>query len=151
MDFIESVAINLPPDRVFAFFRDKDQIVQQPGSPVLVIEKTTPGPPQVGTRYREVVQALPFWRGEILSVLTCYQPGERLEEDFRGPGMKGHLAYRFQPEAGGTRLVQQQTIELQGPLRLMSRLVGQAFGRAMKARLQGIKAYLEKQMEKQTG
>ncbi len=98
MYFELSIAIRWPPCEVFAFLRDIDKYPQKPGSPVLVLEQTTPGPAGVGTRYREVVQMLPFVRGEILSTVTCFVPGESLEEDFEGAGMIGHLAYQFLPE-----------------------------------------------------
>ncbi len=62
-----------------------------------------PGPPCVGTCYREVVQMLPFYRGEMLSEITRFEPNEYLEEDFRGAGMYGHLAYQFLPEKEGTK------------------------------------------------
>ena len=68
--------INRRPADVFAFLRDKDKYPQEEGSPVLVLDKTTPGPPCVGTCYREVVQMLPFYRGEILSEITCFEPNE---------------------------------------------------------------------------
>jgi hypothetical protein len=61
-----SIPINRSPADVFVFLRDKDKYPQEEGSPVLVLEKTTPGPTGVGTCYREVVQMLPFYRGEIL-------------------------------------------------------------------------------------
>ena len=49
---------------------------------------TTNGLPAVGTRYREVVQMLPFVRGEILSEITRYEPPSHLEERFWGAGMQ---------------------------------------------------------------
>lgn len=105
MYFELSVVIRRSPGDVFAFLRDKDQIRQKENSPVLLIEKTTAGPTGVGTRYREVVQMLPFLRGEILSEITRCEPGRFLEEDFQGAGMQGHLAYQFLPEGEGTRLI----------------------------------------------
>jgi hypothetical protein len=46
---------------------------------------------------------LPFYRGEMLSEITRFEPNEYLEEDFRGAGMYGHLAYQFLPEKEGTK------------------------------------------------
>jgi hypothetical protein len=105
MYFELSIHIERSPAEVFAFLRDKDRFPIEEDSPVLILEKITPGPTGVGTRYREVVQMLPFLRGEIRSVITRYDPDEYLEEDFWGSGMKGHLAYQFLLEGGGTRLV----------------------------------------------
>jgi len=143
MHFELSIRIRRPPEDVFAFFRDKDKIRQKPGSPVLALDQTTPGPAGVGTRYTEVVQMLPFVRGEILSVVTCFEPGQCLEEDFEGAGMVGHLAYRFMPEENGTRLTQIETVRLRGPARVIEPIMGRMLSRQLWNRLEGIKAYLE--------
>ena len=143
MYFELSVVIRRAPMDVFAVLRDKDKIPQKPGSPVLVLERTTPGPVGVGTRYREVVQMMPFVRGEILSELTRFEPPEHLEEDFYGAGMKGHLAYEFLPEEGGTRLIQRESVQMQGFARLFEPLVAQMLGRQLRARLEGIRTGLD--------
>jgi hypothetical protein len=138
-----SISINLPPEDVFAFLRDKDKYPQEEGSPVLVLEKTTPGPPGVGTCYREVVQMLPCYRGEILSEITGFESSEYLEEDFRGAGMHGHLAYRFLPEKEGTKLVQRETLHYHGLLRFCEPVIRVILERRLRQRLEEIKANLE--------
>jgi hypothetical protein len=138
-----SVLINRPPAHVFTFLRDKDKHPQEEGSPVLLLEKTTPDPPCEGTCYREVVQMLPFYRGEILSEITCFEPNEHLEEDFRGAGMYGHLAYQFLPEKDGTKLIQRETLHYQGLLRLCEPVIRVILDRRLHERLEDIKAYLE--------
>ena len=143
MRFELSVTIHRSPEDVFGFLRDKDKLPQKPGSPVLVLEKTTLGPAGVGTRYREVVQMLPFVRGEILSVVTHFQPGERLEEDYAGAGMIGHLAYHFSPEAGGTRLTQRETVRTRGLLRVFEPVMERMLSRQLRKRLEAIKAALD--------
>ena len=143
MYFELSISIKRPPAEVFAFLRDKDRHTQEKGSPVLLLEKTTPGAPGLGTRYREVVQMLPFYRGEILSEITRFVPDEFLEEDFWGAGMKGHLAYHFVQEGKGTRLVQQQTLHYRGALRVLEPLIRLVLGWRLRARLEEIKTELE--------
>jgi hypothetical protein len=143
MYFELSITIRRPPCDVFAFLRDKDKYPQKPGSPVLVLEQTTPGPAGVGTRYREIVQMLPFARGEILSQVTCFVPGERLEEDFEGAGMIGHLAYQFLPEGDGTRLIQRETVSTRGFLKILVPIMGRMLSRQLRKRLESIKAILE--------
>jgi len=138
-----SISINRPPGDVFKFLRDKDTYPQEDGSPVLVLEKTTPGPAGVGTRYREVVQMLPFVRGEILSEITRYEPDEFLEEDFWGAGMDGHLAYQFLEEGEGTMLIQRETLHWRGILRLCEPVIRPILGRQLRQRLEDIKADLE--------
>jgi len=143
MDFELSVYVERTPEDVFIFLRDKDEYPQEEGSPVLLLEKTTPGPPGVGSRYREVVRMLPFLRGEMSSEITRFEPHARLEEDFSGAGMVGHLAYQFLPEGQGTRLIQRETVRCRGLLRLCEPLIGRMLGRRLRWRLRGIKAVLE--------
>ena len=138
-----SITINRSPADVFAFLRDKDTYPQEDGSPVLILEKITPGPPGVGTRYREVVQMLPFIRGEILSEITRFEPGQFLEEDFQGAGMEGHLAYQFLAEGGGTKLVQRETIFWRGLLKVLEPVIRLVLSRQLRERLEGIKTVLE--------
>jgi hypothetical protein len=139
-----SVTIDRPPEDVFGFLAYKDRYPQKPGSPVLVLEKLTPGPPSVDTRYREVVRMFPLVSREILSRVTRFEPPRFLEEDFVGPGpMRGHLAYEFSAADGGTRLVQRETLEVVGPWRLFSSVVERMLGRQLRNRLEGLKSVLE--------
>ena len=57
--------------------------------------------------------------------------------------MKGHLAYSFLPENGGTRLIQQETLEPQGLLRLFAPWIERSLSRQLHHRLEGIKQVLE--------
>ena len=143
MYFELSVAIERPPSDVFAFLRDKDLYPQQADSPVLALEKTTVGAAGVGTRYREVVQMLPFARGEMLSQITRFEPPRYLEEDFHGAGMRGHLAYEFVPDGDGTVLIQRETLEPVGLLRVFSGLIERSLSTKLQERLESIRDDLE--------
>jgi hypothetical protein len=132
-----------PRKEVFAFFRDVDQHAGQKGTRVPVYDKTTTGPVGVGTRYREVVQVLPLVRGEMLSEVTCYEEGKRLEYRFSGLGMEGELAYTFEPFDGGTRVVQEQSLHARCVLRPFGWLIGKMFAAVAGNRLEIIKAMLE--------
>lgn len=143
MYFELSITIRRRPAEVFAFFRDIDKSPQKKDSPVLVLEQATPGAPGVGTHYREVVQMLPFVRGEFLSVITRFEPNEHLEEDFEGAGFKGHLAYRFLPEDDGTRLIQREKMSAQGLLKVLEPIIERRLSRQLRVRLEGIKTILE--------
>jgi hypothetical protein len=86
---------------------------------------------------------LPFYRGEILSEITRFEPNEYLEEDFKGAGMYGHLAYQFLPEGEGTKLIQRETLYYQGLLRFCEPVIRAMLDRQLRERLEGIKADLE--------
>jgi hypothetical protein len=124
MDFELSATINRPLEEVFGFFRDIDQHAGQEGTIVPVYDKITPGPVGVGTRYREVVQVMPFVTGEILTEVVGYEPGQRLAYRFVALGMVGELTYRFEAAEEGTRVVQRQSLWPGGWLRLFSPMRG---------------------------
>ena len=61
--FSSSINIARPPDAVFEFLANTQNVPQAEGLPVFALEMTTPGAPRLGSRYREVVQMLPFYKG----------------------------------------------------------------------------------------
>lgn len=143
MEFEVRAVIDRPPAEVFAFFRDVDQYAGQEGTIVPVLDKITPGPVGVGTQYREVVQVLPFVRGEIRTEVVGYEPGRRLAYRFVSLGMPGELTYSFESVDGATRLRQQQSLHPHGLARLFSPLIGALFLRMIQRRMAGIKQFLE--------
>jgi hypothetical protein len=86
---------------------------------------------------------MPFVRMEILSEITRFERGERLEEIFDQAGMKGYLAYRFVPENGGTKLIQQEILQMKGLLKVLSPVVKLTLSRQLRKRLEGLKEVLE--------
>ena len=143
MYFELSVRVRRPPEDVFRFLRDKDRYPQERGSPVLVLEKSTVGETCLGTRYREVVRMAPFVRGEFLSVITRYEPPHFLEEEFEGAGMRGHLAYEFASDSEGTLLIQRETLDVLGPLNVLSPVIRYMLTRQLRKRLDGIRDVLD--------
>jgi hypothetical protein len=143
MEFNLQTEIDVSPYVVFIFLRDKHLHDQEQGSPVLLIEKVTPDPVGVGTRFREVVQMLPWYKGEILSEITTFHEGERIVEEFWGAGMIGRLEYLIRPVKNGTQLYQRQQFKFNKWMILMLPLVRLMLGRRLRWRLNGIKEYLE--------
>ena len=143
MNFEISIAIDRAPADVFAFLRDIDQHPRKPGSPVLALDKITPGPVAIGTRYREVVQMMPLVRGEIRSQITRFEPPEYLAMDFAGAGMSGHLAYQILSEGAGSRLIQRETLAAHGLLKPLAPIISRMLAPRLQARLEAIKTLLE--------
>lgn len=143
MYFELSVFIQRKPAACFAFLRDKDTYPQEPGSPVLTLEKTTPGPTGLGTRYREVVRMFPLVKSEIHSEVTRFEPPEWLEEAFESSWMDGYLSYQFIPQGGGTRLVQRERLDLPGVAGVFAPVVKRMLAPRLQARLVEIKRILE--------
>ena len=143
MEFELSILIKRPLEEVFTFFRDIDQYAGQKGTIVPVYDKITPGPAGVGTRYHEVVQIFPFMTGEVLTEIVEFEPGVRLEYKFVALGMAGKLAYGFENSGEGTRVVQQQSLQPAGWMRLFSPVIGVMFSWMIRRRLREIKTLLE--------
>lgn len=143
MKFERSISICCTPEEAFAFLRDKDEVEQEPGSPVLLLEKITQGEVNVGTEYVEIVQIFPFLKGKIHSIIQLIEPPKKLEESFKGTGMDGYLAYEFIPEEEKTLLIQREVIHFHGVFRLFSPLMNRMLLKAVEARLRTIKIYLE--------
>lgn len=141
--FRSSVVIESPPATVFNILANKHRIPQAADSPVAVLDKTTPGPVAVGTRYREVVRVLPFLSGEVISELTVYDPPQTLAENFWGMGMNGRLRYEMARVDEGTVLTQDEWLTYGGLLRLVEPLFSRMLLPRLEARLQGVKRAIE--------
>jgi hypothetical protein len=143
MEFEFVVIIERPVRDVFGFFRDIDHHAGKPKTVVPVYDMITPGPVGLGTRYREVVQMAPFIRWEVISEIISYQPEHCLGYRFSGLGLDGELEYSIEQVASGTQVVQQQSLEPQGILRLFNPIIRWMFSKIAGKRLETIKTILE--------
>lgn len=132
-----------PPEAVFHFLANIQDVEQEDGSPVLELELITPGPPGLGSRYREVVRMLPFFKGEILSEITAFEPPRVLGLAWTAPGMKGTDTYELAASSGGTTLKHTKNTACLGLLRLMQPLMRAALLPRLEDRLVGIKREIE--------
>lgn len=139
-----SIDILRPPEAVFDFLANIQDVKQEKGSPVLALDLTTPGPPRLGSRYREVVQMLPFFKGEIFSEITAFEPPQVLEMAWTAPGMKGTDKYELAAAHDGTTLKHTKNTVCLGVLRLMEPLMRRALVPRLEDRLAGIKREIEK-------
>ncbi len=141
--FCSSVNIRRGPDAVFDFLANVDRVQQAEGSRVLALDRTTSGPPGLGSKYREVVRMLPFYGGEILSEITAFEPPVLLEMVWTGPAMTGRDRYELAEIAGGTKLTHQKWTSGRGLLRVMEPLMRRALIPRLELRLEDIKRILE--------
>lgn len=137
-----------PPEDVFAFFRDVDRLERSPGARVPVLEKTTPGPIAVGSRFREVVRIFPRRFAQIDSEVIRFEPPRALDYTFDWTlgraRMDGALHYQFSPvPGGGTRVEQVQSLHPHGALRWATPLIRLSFAAALRWRLDAIRRQLE--------
>jgi hypothetical protein len=132
---------------VFTFMSDMENHVQEEDSNVLLVEKTTHGPVDVGALYREVVQMFPLIHVNMISEVTRYEPNECIEFVWKGGGMEGVLRYNVESHNGGTRLRLHETITPRGIMILFEPLIKRMFQSTLENRLNGIKRVLELSIE----
>jgi hypothetical protein len=143
MEFSLSIAVHRPVAEVFEFLEDMRNHPQEERSQVILVEKLTPEPVGVGTRFREMVQTLPFVRVEMISEVTQYDRNERIEITWHGGGMEGVLTYCLESHNGVTGLSLHETVTAKGLTRFAEPVIRRTFERMLVNRLHGIKRVLE--------
>jgi uncharacterized protein YndB with AHSA1/START domain len=140
MDFTNTVVIRRPPEDVFRFLAELENI---PKWNYVIIEthKTSEGPVGVGTTYRQV-RSLPS-RSEEAFEVTEFEPERRLAiRGGLGP-LHGTMSYTLEPIDGGTRLTNAADLEGRGVLRIAAPLATGRIREAVAANLGVLKELLE--------
>jgi hypothetical protein len=143
IEFFSSITIARPPQVVFDFLANVQDVQQTEGSPVLALDLTTLGAPRLGSRYHEVVKMLLIYKGEFISEITAFYPPQLLELAYTGPGMIGDDRYDITATQGGTNLNQKKWVSFSGLLRIMEPFMRKPLFTRLEARLSGIKSKLE--------
>lgn len=138
-----SIDIRKPPEAVFEFLANIQDVQQPDGSPVLALDLITEGPPRLGSRYREVVQMMPFVKGEILSVISAFEFPRVLEMTWNGPGMRGSDRYELDAQPYGTTLNHTKCTSFPGILRVLEPIMRKPLIPRLEQRLVDIKRILE--------
>jgi hypothetical protein len=146
-----SIDISRPAETVFDYLANIQKIQQTDTSPVVSLDLTTAGPPKVGSRYREVVQMMPFFKGEFLSEITKFDPPRILEMDWTGPGMAGTDRYEFTQIQGGTKLKHTKWVGCPCLLRIAEPFMRGPLFSKLQQRLRAIKCELEGAERKLSG
>jgi hypothetical protein len=97
----------------------------------------------LGSKYREVVQMMPFIKGEIISEITVFDPPWVLEMAWSGPGMTGTDRYELATSQAGAMLKHQKCVSFPGFLRLMEPIMRIPLIPRLEERLVDIKRLLE--------
>lgn len=107
-----------PPSAVFELLADLERAPEW--VPDLVsVEKTTPGPVGVGTRYSEVVQMGKQTSTAELEV-TEYERDRVFAHDGEGGPSRFSARFTLKPEGDGTRVTHEYTVRLRGLFKLMT-------------------------------
>jgi hypothetical protein len=138
-----SITIQQPPEVVFDFLANIQDVEQPDDSPVLELEMLTEGPPGLGTRYREVVQMMPLVKGEILSEITAFEFPLVLEMTWHGAGMSGMDRYQLEDRMDKTVLKHTKYTSFLGILRFLEPVMRIPLIPRLEERLVEIKQILE--------
>lgn len=144
MRFDYSVTIHRPPSAVYAMLADiQDWGKEERVALVPVMEKVTPGPTRVGTRWHEVIALAPHVTMTVWSEVVALELDHLLDERFWAWWMRGRLEYTMTPVDGATILRQRERLEPRGPFRLIDGLIARRLGPAIEARLEAIARMLD--------
>ncbi len=149
LEFDMAVEIRRRPEVVYAFLVTKEQHPQPPGSPVLRLDRLSPGSARVGTRWIEVVRVGPGMSMAVRSQADQVEPGVALGERFTSAWFTGRLVYTFEPVPSGTRLRQHETLRPRGPLALLAGRIDAALRPRLLGRLADIRDLLENPLSRQ--
>jgi hypothetical protein len=138
-----SIEIRKPPEVVFDFLANIQDVHQSDASPVLALDLITEGPPRLGSRYREVVRMMPFVKGEIISEITIFNFPYALGLTWDGPGMRGTDKYELDAFKCHTILKHTKRTSFLGILRFMEPIMRIPLIPRLEQRLVDIKRILE--------
>jgi carbon monoxide dehydrogenase subunit G len=121
-----SVTLTQTPEDAFAFFSDF------PNEPAwnpecLAVEKTSPGPVDVGTTYLGRMRGI----GRIRTEIVAFDRPRGLATVERSGVATGNFEFRFLPAGGGTRVEVSMRLQPRGPMRLLQPLMGRMVGRML--------------------
>jgi uncharacterized protein YndB with AHSA1/START domain len=141
----ESVVINRPPQEVFDYVANRENLPEW-SSPILEVQKHTRGPlTEEGARYTTVAKALGR-RFQTPFEVTVHDPPRRHTDTSRGGPFPQEYTHIFEEvEGGGTRLTEVTEGEPGGFFRLVGPLLEASGRRQFRADLETLKDLLEAQ------
>ena len=139
----ESVVINRPPQEVFDYVANRENLPEW-SSPILEVQKQTQGPlTEEGARYTTVAKALGR-RFQTPFEVTVHDPPRRHTDTSRGGPFPQEYTHIFEEvEGGGTRLTEVTEGEPGGFFRLVGPLLEASGRRQFRADLETLKDLLE--------
>ncbi len=140
--FTNTLTIDRPGNEVYPYLSELEHIPQWNWA-IETTTKTSPGPVQVGTTYRQT-RTIPQPAVEMLTVTDL--------DDLRRIGVRGTLAglparldYELAEESGATRLVNTVELETPGTPRLLAPLLGDRIKKSVAQNLRALKETIERE------
>jgi uncharacterized protein YndB with AHSA1/START domain len=141
IQFDASIQIDRPPEQVFAFVADENNMARW-HSAVQSVRQTSPGPTGVGATYH-MVRHLPQGRVENSYEITAYQPDEALTIETTSGPTPFRYRYRFEPVATGTELSLAAEVKVSGLASLAAPLLRRGIKSGVEANFATLKQLLE--------
>ena len=141
----ESVVINRPPQEVFNYVANRENLPEW-SSPVLEVRSETQGSlEEVGTRFTTVAKSLGRIFETPFEVIVHDPPHRHTDRSIGGPFPQEYTHIFEEVEGGGTRLTEVTDGEPGGFFRLAGPLLEMAGRRQFRADLETLKDLLEAQ------
>jgi carbon monoxide dehydrogenase subunit G len=141
MKFANTVTIARPPEDVFAFLADLENLPRW-NYAIQQTRKVTPGPLAVGTRYHQV-RTVPTRQEESLEVVDL-EHGRRLIVEGTLSMLPARLEYDLVPQGGGTVVTNTVELDVPPPLALVSLVATRRIKPAVAENLAVLKTILER-------
>jgi uncharacterized protein YndB with AHSA1/START domain len=141
MKFANTVTIARPPEDVFAFLADLENLPRW-NYAIQQTRKVTPGPLAVGTRYHQV-RTVPTRQEESLEVVDL-EHGRRLILEGTLSMLPARLEYDLVPQGGGTVVTNTVELDVPPPLVLVSLVATRRIKPAVAENLAVLKTILER-------
>ncbi len=140
MEFANTIEIDRPPEDVFRFLADFENVPKW-NYAIVETRKTSDGPVGVGATYRQI-RSIPA-RSEESFEVTEFEPDRRLSiRGDLGP-LEGTLTYELKPEGAWTRLTNTADLQGHGLAKLAAPLAAGRIREAVAENLAKLKQLLE--------
>jgi carbon monoxide dehydrogenase subunit G len=137
----ESIAINRPPDEVWAFLTELFNSPRvRPGS--LALRRTSPGPLGSGSVIQGRQMVLGFETRFTMTV-TEFDPPRRAVVTLAARPVRGAISTMLEPTANGTKVDRTTDIEFHPALKLLSPVLGYLLRRQDRAASRNLKRLIE--------
>jgi carbon monoxide dehydrogenase subunit G len=140
MRFTNEIVIDRPPDEVFAYLADLENLPKW-NYAIRETRKVSPGPVGIGTVYNQS-RTLPQPMEEQLEI-TTYEPNRQLTVSGGFGLFHGASTYLVEPEGRGTRLGNEIVLESGGRLGPLTQLASRPIKHAVARNLADLKQILE--------
>jgi len=141
MRFTNTITIRRPPDEVFAYLADLENLPRW-NYAIAQTRKLTPGPVGVGSRYHQI-RTVPAHREEDLEVVEL-EPGHRLTVRGTLNTLPARLSYTLDPVGDTTVLTNEVVLAASGRFALVAPLASRQVRAAVAANLDELREILER-------